>query len=167
MVLWPEGKKKKEKIKKKGGVKKKGKKEKKGKKRQKEVWSFLDYRKVSSTDQHPHFQGCASSDHVIRWFPVQGWLMSSWQRARPKDFPSVYETPRRCTARHLGTNSSLYSTARSSKEKKKKYNPERLEEKLCQNTAFEPCSRGCGCGPMGPSLHSPSLALPEAFLGKV
>lgn len=66
---------------------------------------------MRSTDQHPHFQGCVSSDRAVRWFPVQGWPMSSWRGARPKHLPSVCETPRRCTARRWGTNSSLCSKA--------------------------------------------------------
>lgn len=110
-----ERKKKGKKIKRK---KKRETKEKKGKKRKKKVWSFLDCRKVRSTDQHPHFQGSASSDRVVSWFPVQGWPMSSWQGARPKDLPSLCETPRRCTSHRLSANSSLYSRVCSLNRKK-------------------------------------------------
>lgn len=33
----------------------------------------------------------------------------------------------------------------------------RVEEKFCHYTAFEPCSRGCGCGSKALFLHCPKL----------
>lgn len=37
---------------------------------------------------------------------------------------------------------------------------ERVEEKFCHCTAFDLCSRGCGCGSKAPSLHSAKLPSP-------